>query len=780
MKLLLYNKEITNHKNYDSIIRMCKSKNIEFEHSYDINRIKCNDYDILWCNDEYISPDTIPTNIKIIYGPQFFTFPEGDLVGKLDINNKYRCVYNSLSKWGENMYLEFTELKVPIFQFPFSIDIEKFNEIKNNTNKKYDCILYIKRRTLYIINYCINILNNKKIKYVIYQYGNYEENDYINDLHNCKFMLVLDAHEYQGFALQEAMSCNIPLLVLNSTSMYDESDYNYNSNCISYKTKKLLSTSVPYWSDECGIKIINESELENNIEYMLKNYNKFNPRNYIKNTLSDKICMNRILDYFYKNYILIYGSDNIVKCEIINFYIKNGYTIIHISENVMNNNNIKYMDDNNYIHIAENNINNYEDIFKKFNIKCVIDCYLNNYITINILNYINKYTPNSIFIYFYKIKIFNNPQDSIIEYIKEFNIKKCIYNIGNINKDYSGYFYDGIIDIDNKIYDITYMNDIINSISDFNNKPELYKNVNMYHTYNYDKIVNKIKTNIYNNKITCKLQGGIGDQLFQISNVYSLSKDFNLKLYILRNDFAGCRQGSHPSKYYNNIYEKIDIVDINFNNIINIYENNFSVYNLNNIVNDIINTNENVNICTNGYFQSSKYFYKYIKELKVLFTPDIGIINYLTKNSDIFDMYPELKYCNKNDNFAFIGVIRGDYITFSKHHNPCGIDYYQNAMNKMGNKIYYIMSDDIEWVKNNFIGDNYKILDIKDDLITLFIITLFKNYIISNSTFYWWGSFLSIHDEKDIRIIAPDKWYPDINNTSLYRDNMEIIERELI
>ena len=173
--------------------------------------------------------------------------------------------------------------------------------------------------------------------------------------------------------------------------------------------------------------------------------------------------MNRILDYFYRNYILIYGNDNTFKCEIINFYIKNGYTIIHISENVMNNNNIKYMDDNNYIHITENDINNYEDIFKKFNIKCVIDCYLNNDITINILNYINKYTPNSIFIYFYKIKIFNNPQDSIIEYIKEFNIKKCIYNIENINKDYSGYFYDGIIDIDNKIYDITYTNDIINN-----------------------------------------------------------------------------------------------------------------------------------------------------------------------------------------------------------------------------------------------------------------------------------------------------------------------------
>jgi hypothetical protein len=109
-------------------------------------------------------------------------------------------------------------------------------------------------------------------------------------------MLVIDAHESQGFALQEAMSCNVPLLVVDAMSMYDEKSDGINSVYDFLKPKKLLATSVPYWSDECGIKINEYDDLSNSIDKILSN--TYTPREYVVRTLSDKVCMKRMLDYF--------------------------------------------------------------------------------------------------------------------------------------------------------------------------------------------------------------------------------------------------------------------------------------------------------------------------------------------------------------------------------------------------------------------------------------------------------------------------------------------------
>ena len=180
-----------------------------------------------------------------------------------------------------------------------------------------------------------------------------------------------------------------------------------------------------------------------------------------------------------------------------------------------------------------------------------------------------------------------------------------------------------------------------------------------------------------------------------------------------------------------------------------------------------------------GYFQSDHYFNEYSSEIKELFTPYGGIVSYLKKNSDIFSTFPELESTN---DYCFIGVRRGDYITYSDVHNPCGMTFYNGAMSHMQKERYYILSDDVEWCKEKFVGNQFRFFEIKDDLIQLFASCLFKNYIISNSTFYWWGSFLSIYDSP--RIIAPDKWLfgkdvtPDKYYT-IYRKSMEILERPI-
>ena len=108
MKLVLF---IVNgyphNKNYQAIQRMCRSLNIEYEESNSIDRITQPNYDILLSCNVFVDPTLIPSNIKIIMGPQFFVLPEGVIVGKRDIVLSERCVYNILSPWIRNLYLEF-------------------------------------------------------------------------------------------------------------------------------------------------------------------------------------------------------------------------------------------------------------------------------------------------------------------------------------------------------------------------------------------------------------------------------------------------------------------------------------------------------------------------------------------------------------------------------------------------------------------------------------------------------------------------------------------------
>jgi hypothetical protein len=290
---------IPHKKNWEGIQRMCKSCSIEFEYTNDLERIKIPNYNILYCTNSVIDPDVIPESIKIIYGPHLWIIPEPPMVGKYIPHLEGRCVYNTLSKWVENYCKELGgELIMACAALPFSVNTEDFKPNSYPIVKEYDCIVYVKRRSNIIINNTLSVLNSKGLRYLIFKYGSYKEEDYKYALQVSKFMLTLDAHESQGFALEEAMSCNVPLLVMDATSMYDEMDDGINETYKHLRPKKLLATSVPYWSAECGIKLDSEDCLEDAIDYMINHYNNFTPRDYILRTLSDEVCMRRILSYF--------------------------------------------------------------------------------------------------------------------------------------------------------------------------------------------------------------------------------------------------------------------------------------------------------------------------------------------------------------------------------------------------------------------------------------------------------------------------------------------------
>lgn len=171
-----------------------------------------------------------------------------------------------------------------------------------------------------------------------------------------------------------------------------------------------------------------------------------------------------------------------------------------------------------------------------------------------------------------------------------------------------------------------------------------------------------------------------------------------------------------------------------------------------------------------GFFQSYKYFEKVKNDLIHDFT-----------FKDKIQSKSKLIY-NNLDNPISIHVRRGDYLV-NPNHNVLDLDYYKESIDRLGSKNNYVLfSDDNQWCKQQsiFNSDNIKFaedLTNGSEELDLCLMSLCNKHIIANSTFSWWGAYLS----KQEAIIAPDKWFKGSNfsnnNTSdLYPKNWYLVE----
>ena len=119
----------------------------------------------------------------------------------------------------------FDTFNLPLKVFYFPVDTIKFCPVSIEKNKIF---IYFKRRKKDELNIITSFLKSKNQEYKIFDYvQTYKEEDYLKYLQESKYGIVLDAHESQGFAIEEALSCNVPLLVWNISSMNQEEGTNY-------------------------------------------------------------------------------------------------------------------------------------------------------------------------------------------------------------------------------------------------------------------------------------------------------------------------------------------------------------------------------------------------------------------------------------------------------------------------------------------------------------------------------------------------------------------------
>lgn len=174
-------------------------------------------------------------------------------------------------------------------------------------------------------------------------------------------------------------------------------------------------------------------------------------------------------------------------------------------------------------------------------------------------------------------------------------------------------------------------------------------------------------------------------------------------------------------------------------------------------------------IYLDGFWQTEKYF----KDIQDILRKEITVKSPLQGRDA--DIAREIEATNS----VMMHIRRGDYVTnqqTNEYHGTCGLDYYRKAIAIIAEKVpsphFFIFSDDHEWVKENivleypstYVDHNNADKNYED----LRLMSLCKHHIIANSSFSWWGAWLSQNTHKIV--IGPKGWFNNPKKKSITSD----------
>lgn len=201
--------------------------------------------------------------------------------------------------------------------------------------------------------------------------------------------------------------------------------------------------------------------------------------------------------------------------------------------------------------------------------------------------------------------------------------------------------------------------------------------------------------------IIVKLQGGLGNQMFQYSAGYALSHVMKDEL---RLDVSWFKQFDFP-----HLQLEVNKFDLKFPEYANPVQET---------------------VVLDGYFQNPVIFDNYKRDLRKIFVHD-------------FEKLP-------SETIA-MHIRRNDYVKIGR---ALSDGYYNKALNILNvdfSKVV-IFTDDPEYAKEHY--PSFKVFESVNPIYDMLTMSTASKFIIANSSFSWWSAYLSISPV----IIYPDSW----------------------
>jgi hypothetical protein len=281
--------------------------------------------------------------------------------------------------------------------------------------------------------------------------------------------------------------------------------------------------------------------------------------------------------------------------------------------------------------------------------------------------------------------------------------------------------------------------------------------------------------------ICSRIEGGLGNQLFQYAAARSLANRLNTELVLDISPLQSRARNVTKRVYELGIFrinariaDKDEIKYINALCKIPRISRLLTRWNI--VCENELEFNKKFNeasgdIYLKGYWQSYRYFSNISSEIcnELLLSEPLSLLSEAT--------------AARIDNVESIAVHvrRGDYVSSKSAaamHGALSSDYYQNAINSFLSKIsrpsFFVFSDDPEWCRSNLYFNKSTVEFIEhntgsDSWQDLILMSRCSHLIIANSSFSWWAAWLG--DQRlglDSRIVvAPVSWFANqLHDTS--------------
>lgn len=267
-----------------------------------------------------------------------------------------------------------------------------------------------------------------------------------------------------------------------------------------------------------------------------------------------------------------------------------------------------------------------------------------------------------------------------------------------------------------------------------------------------------------NGSVTVRLKGGFGNQLFQYASGRALANQLACPFFVDTASF---------SKPNSNRQYKLPAIGLNATSNDLTKGQRIS----NKLTSKVMGNKQHLvepadygyqpftckatqRIYMDGYWQSEKYF----TDIRAQLLAEINL-DLIEKSRHATDL--------PSGKTVAVHIRRGDYITQASS-QVLSIDYVNNAMAEFGsNHDFLFFSDDIDWCKKTFTGDNIAFSNNESDLQDLKQMSEAAHNIIANSTFSWWGAWLNRNGSQ--RVIAPQPWTNENTHKDILPDRWETI-----
>lgn len=171
------------------------------------------------------------------------------------------------------------------------------------------------------------------------------------------------------------------------------------------------------------------------------------------------------------------------------------------------------------------------------------------------------------------------------------------------------------------------------------------------------------------------------------------------------------------------------------------------------------------NVYLDGYWQSHKYFADVADLIRHELVPwvpmgkaDQAVARQMGASEDAVSLH----------------VRRGDYVSnpaTAKVHGVCGPQYYAQAIAYLAGRLhqphFFVFSDDMAWAREHLAIPGAVTYVDHNDADTAYqdmrLMSLCRHHIIANSSFSWWGAWLSAQAGQTV--VAPRVWFADQRNT---------------